>query len=147
MTDDARARRKRDGRHEWKAGVTRETEANNGYEETRLFGSSLLGGLDGGSGGCAKRRGQVSACARHVSVEKGSSRRLTLVEVVVGKDLHLAVANELLGLVLLGTLETDDQRNLEVELLGGEDDTLGNDIATHAVERGWARGGQRLRGR
>ena len=36
-----------------------------------------------------------------------------------------------LGLGLLGALETDDQGHLEVELLGGLDDALGDDVAAH----------------
>ncbi len=36
--------------------------------------------------------------------------------------------NSLLRLVLLGTLQPDDKRDRELELLGGLDDTLGDDL-------------------
>lgn len=42
-----------------------------------------------------------------------------------------AKENLQLGLSLLGTLQSDNQRDLELKLLGSLDDTLGNDVASH----------------
>lgn len=38
---------------------------------------------------------------------------------------------QLLCLLDLGALETDDERNLHLEVLGSSNDTLGNDVAAH----------------
>lgn len=54
-----------------------------------------------------------------------------LVEVVLGQDAELRLADQLLGLVDVCALETDDDGQCEVQLFGGGDDTLCNDIATH----------------
>ena len=59
------------------------------------------------------------------------SLRGCLIEAVKGKDLEARVAEDLLGLLLLGALETDNKGNLELELLGRLDDTLGDDVAAH----------------
>jgi hypothetical protein len=50
-----------------------------------------------------------------------------------GEDLESTLSDHLLGLGFLGTLQTNDQGDRQLEFLGGLDDTFGDDLRRQGI--------------